>query len=353
MNPFIHEFLPGRVMFGEGSLDRLPGEVERLGRSRVMLIVSDAEAHLGDRAATALAEKVALRWSRIRQHVPVELAAEAIEAAGAARVDLLVSIGGGSTTGLAKAVALTTRLPIVAVPTTYAGSEMTPIWGRTEDGVKTTGRDPVVLPTAVVYDPALTVSLPSAITGASGMNALAHCVEATYARNASPVTTSLAVESVRTLASALPDAVRRPDDLTARSDALYGAFLAGTVLATAGISIHHHVCHVLGGMFDLPHAELHTVVLPQAVAAVATADPGSVRHLASVLGPDVPGALYDLAKDLALPTSLAEIGMSADRIEEAVPRVVAATAGDPTPLSQDSARRLLQDAVSGVRPARP
>ncbi|WP_380163380.1 maleylacetate reductase [Jannaschia sp. R86511] len=350
MHPFVHESLPGRVVFAAGAVNSLPAEVDRFTQPRVLLIAAEAERHLAARVETLLGDRVVAVWRTVRQHVPTDLADDAAAAAAAAAANLLLSVGGGSTTGLAKAVALRTGLPVLAVPTTYAGSEMTPIWGQTDKGTKTTGRDTAVLPRVVVYDPELTTGLPTAVTAASGMNALAHCVEAAYAPGASPVTTAQAMTAVEVLTDALPRAVDHPDDLDARSDALYGAFLAGSVLATAGISVHHHVCHVLGGLFDLPHAQMHAIVLPHATWAVAAADPEALRALERVLGADVPARLFDLTARLGLPTALAAIGMQDADIDIAVPRVLAATAGDPTPLTPATARRLLHAAVGGTRP---
>ena len=248
---FVHEALPGRVVFGVGSVEHLGEEVDRLGARRVLAIA-------GKRAIDGLVERLGGRWAAsftdVQQHVPVEAAARAVAAAAAAEADCLVAMGGGSATGMAKAVALDHDAPIVAVPTTYAGSEVTPIYGLTGPEGKRTGRDPRALPRTVLYDPALTTGLPAGVTGPSGMNALAHAVEALYAPGANPVTALLAEEGARALHRGLPGAVADPGDLAARSDALLGAWLAGTALAAAGIGIHHQLCHLLGGAYRLPHA---------------------------------------------------------------------------------------------------
>lgn len=351
MNPFVHVQHPTRVVFGPGRLDELPDEVDRFGATRVMAIAGQPERALLDRVTALLGDRVATRWDEVRQHVPSDLAERAAAHARTHGVDLIVTIGGGSTTGLGKAIVLRHEVPIVAVPTTYAGSEMTHIWGQTTDGRKTTGRAAAVLPKTVVYDPELTLTLPQHVSGASGMNAMAHCVEAVYAPGASPITTSFSLLAIESLAKGLPGVVAAPDDMEARSAAQFGAFLSGMVLATAGISIHHHVCHVLGGMFDLPHAELHTVVLPQAVAAVAAAVPEAVAQIATALGTDdAATGLYDLTTSMDLPTALSAIGMGEDQVEQAVPRCVEATADDVLPLDSGGARRLLTSAVKGERP---
>jgi alcohol dehydrogenase class IV len=294
------------------------------------------------------------RFDAVRQHVPVEVSAAAIAAARESRADAVLSVGGGSTTGTAKAIALETGLPIVAVPTTYAGSEMTPIWGSTEGTVKTTGRDLTVLPRLVVYDPELTVSLPAAITAASGMNALAHCVEALYAPGRNPVTSLIALEAIGALGRALPGAVAAPEDIGARSEALYGAYLAGSAFAVAGSGLHHKICHALGGAFDLPHAETHSVVLPHVVAFQQPAAAELMDRVAGALGA-APGeaatALFDLAAGMDVPTSLAAIGMPADGAEQVVEPILGAVPADnPRPVGADDVRAILAAAYEGARP---
>ncbi len=351
MEPFVHIQHPARIVFGAGQLASLPTELERLGATRAMTIAGAPESGLLDRVCELIGVRGAARWNEVRQHVPGELAERAAQHAADHDVDALVTVGGGSTTGLAKAIALRHEVPIVAIPTTYAGSEMTTIWGETRDARKTTGRDPAVLPATVIYDPELTVSLPPAISGASGMNAMAHCVEAVYAPGASPITTGFALQAITSLACGLPGVVADPQDLDARGRAQFGACLSGMVLATAGVSIHHHLCHVLGGMYDLPHAELHTVLLPHAVAAVSTAAPDAVAAIAEALGAADAGAgLFDLADSMGLPTSLAAIGMDMEQVPAAVPRCVEATTRDLPALDAGSAQELLERAVKGIRP---
>ena len=251
--------------------------------------------------------------------------------------DAVVTFGGGSATGLGKAIALEIPLPILGVPTTYAGSEMTPIWGLTEGARKQTGRDPRVQPATVVYDPVLTLSLPPSIAGPSGMNALAHCAEALYAPGANPITSLMAEEGIRALATGLPQVVAAPDDLDARGAVLVGAYLAGASFGAAGSGVHHKICHVLGGAYDLPHAELHAVVLPHALALMAPLEPVALDRIAAAMGePDVPGALFDLDRRLGIPKSLVEIGMEPDSLDEATDLVADATATGPGGVTRDS-----------------
>jgi alcohol dehydrogenase class IV len=243
-------------------------------------------------------------------------------------------------------------LPIVAIPTTFSGSEMTPIYGVMAGGGKRTGRDARVLPRTVIYDPRLLLALPARIAGPSGINAVAHAVEALYAEDANPVTSLMAEEAIRALAAALPRVVGTPGDLGARSDALYGAWLAGSCLGAVGMALHHKLCHTLGGAFNLPHAETHTVVLPHAVHYNRAAAPDAMARAARALGggADAAGALFDLGRALRAPASLAEIGMPASSLDEAARLALANPYFNPRPIEYAGVRRLLQDAWDGRRP---
>jgi alcohol dehydrogenase class IV len=268
--------------------------------------------------------------------------------------DAVLSIGGGSTTGTAKAVALHTALPIIAVPTTYAGSEVTPIWGATAGGVKTTGRDLAVLPRTVLYDPELTFSLPASITVSSALNALAHCIEALYARGANPITSLIAVEGIRALAAGLPPVVADPHDRSARSDLLYGAYLAGSAFAAAGSGLHHTICHVLGGAFDLPHAQTHAVVLPHVAAFNEAAVPDMARAARALGSDSVAGGLALLVSATGAPTSLHALGMPADGVDQVVSTVMAKDlSANPRPVTEFDVRNILAAALTGQQPVVP
>jgi alcohol dehydrogenase class IV len=318
---FEYDALPIRVVFGLGVAERKLGEiVDDLGVRRALVVVTEREEPLARRLVAPFAERVAGVFTDVHPHVPVAVAEAARAAVARYDADAVLSIGGGSTTGTAKAIALTTGLPIVAVPTTYAGSEVTPVWGLTEDGRKTTGTDRRVLPRVVVYDPELTVTLPPALSAVSGLNAIAHCVEAFWGPRANPVTSLMAEEGIRALSCGLSGVVRDPENMEARSGVLYGAWLAGTVFATAGSGLHHKICHVLGGAYDLPHAELHAVVLPHATALVASSLPEVDARLAEALrAPDgtAASALAALARRLGVPTALREIGLPEDELARA------------------------------------
>ncbi len=353
---FSYEPLPGRVVFGAGARARLPEEADRVGIRRILVLSTPEQRDTAEAVAASLGDRVAGIFPRAVMHVPIDVAHEAREEAACLGADGFLAVGGGSTVGLAKAIALVSALPIVAIPTTYAGSEMTPIFGITEGGIKTTGRDPRVLPRTVIYDPELTLSLPAALSAASGLNAVAHAVEALYAPDANPIVSLMAAESIAAFATALPDVVRNPHDLAARSEALYGAWLAGSVLGSVGMGLHHKLCHTLGGTFDLPHAETHAVLLPHAIAYNAAFATIALAPAARALGvsgaEDVPGALFDLAVAVGAPTSLAAIGMPADGLDRAAEIATRSPYPNPRPLERGAIRSLLQNAFDGRRPPR-
>jgi alcohol dehydrogenase class IV len=356
MSSFIYDPLPGRVVFGAGSSRRqLAAEVARLGPGRLLVIASVRDGALAAELTRPLAERVVGGFSGVRQHVPVEVAEEVRAQARACGADGLLAIGGGSAIGTAKAAALELGLPIIAVPTTYAGSEMTAIYGITTGQRKQTGRSPAVLPRLVVYDPELTLSLPPAISGPSAMNALAHCVEAFYAPGANPITALIAEEGIRALARGVPGAVASPGELGPREETLYGAYLAGAALAVAGTGLHHKICHVLGGAYNLPHADLHTVVLPHATAFNEVALPAEMARVRAALGApagqSAAAALYELARTIGAPASLREIGMAEGQLAEALPLVLAAMPADnPRPIDRAGIAALLEDAFWGREP---
>jgi alcohol dehydrogenase class IV len=352
MRPFVCDLPAYRVTFGPGSLDRLPDEVRRVGGTRAVVISMPAEKHFADEASARLGTLSAGTYAGVvAQHVPVEMLRDAKAHAASVGADCYVVIGGGSTVGVGKGLALETGLPIVAVPTTYAGSEMTPIYGLTEGGIKKTSRDRKVMPRAVIYDVNLTLTLPPRIAGPSGMNAMAHCVEALYAPDANPIVSLLAEEGIRALARSLPVVVQEPSNLDARSDAQYGAWLGGTVLGAVGMSIHHKLCHTLGGSFNLPHAETHTVVLPHATAYNRDAAPEAMRRIAAALGTsDAAQGIYDLIGTIGAPRALKDIGMPADGLDRAADLALQNRYDNPRPLELGGIRELLQRAYDGSRP---
>jgi alcohol dehydrogenase class IV len=348
---FIHDQAPGRVVFGAGALDRLAEEAERLGVERALVLSTPGQRRLAEEAARRLGGRAAGIHPHAVMHVPVEVARAAAAEARRLGADATVAIGGGSTVGLAKGVALETGLPIIAVPTTYAGSEMTDIQGMTEGGVKRTIRDRKVLPRVVIYDPRLTLDLPAKVSGPSGINAIAHSVEALYAPDGNPVISLMAEEGIRALGHSLPVVVREPRNVEARADALYGAWLCGAALGAVSMSLHHKLCHALGGSFNLPHAETHTVILPHAARYNEPAAEEAVARVARALGAtDAPGAIFDLAQRIGAPTSLKELGLRETDLDRAAEIATQNPYKNPRPIERPAIRALLDAAFHGRRP---
>ena len=346
---FTHDWLPQRVRFASGgAAEAVAEEVRRLGAARVMAIASDAT-----RAEPVLTGvRIAVLHTDVVMHVPLEVAERARAVAAEQHVDALVCVGGGSTTGLAKAVALTTGLPIVAVPTTYAGSEATDVWGLTDNGRKTTGVDRVVLPRAVVYDASLMLGLPVPTSVASGLNALAHCVDSMWGPRTDPIDQSLALEGIRALRTGLPRVVEDPMELAGREQTLYGAYLSAVAFASAGSGLHHKICHVLGGMFNLAHAETHAAVLPYVLALNAPAVPALDQRMAEAFAADSALAgLLALRDETSAPRSLRDLGLNEDDVPKAVqPILDASPESNPTPVTAENIEALLRAAWAGKEP---
>jgi alcohol dehydrogenase class IV len=353
MQPFVYNGQPGRIVFGVGALEHLGREIELLGARRALVLSTPEQRDSAEMIAARLADRCAGIFDRAVMHVPIETAREARAVAARLGADCAVTIGGGSTTGLGKAIALESSLPILAIPTTYAGSEVTPIYGITEAGLKKTGRDARVLPRTVIYDPLLTLGLPSAMTVTSAMNAIAHAVEGLYAQDTNPIMSMVAEEGIRAIASGLPRVHAQADHLEGRSDCLYGAWLCGSVLGNVGMALHHKLCHTLGGTFNLPHAETHTIVLPHATAfneAAAGAAMERVRRGLGCAGSAAQG-LYDLAAAHGAPLALRDLGLREADLDRAADIAVTAPYWNPRPIDRAGIRALLDDAFHGRRPA--
>lgn len=351
LKPFVFSSAPARVLFGFGTLERLPKELERLGLERALLLTTARQEARAQALARQIGTRVAGVFAGAVMHIPVEVTQLALAQVAAIGADGVVALGGGSVIGLAKAIALRTDLPQVVVPTTYAGSEMTAILGETADGVKTTLRSPRVLPEAVIYDVDVTMSLPIAVSAVSGMNAIAHAVEALYAKDTNPIVQLMAVEGIAAMARVLPRIVAKPQDREARSDALYAAFLCGWCLGSAAMGLHHKLCHTLGGTFGLPHAETHAVMLPHVVAYNAAAAPDAMTKLAAALGVVDPAqGLFELARRVGAPRSLRELGLQKDKLEEAAALACSNPYWNPKTLDFAGIRKLLGEAWDGRGP---
>jgi maleylacetate reductase len=348
---FVYQARAGRVVFGPGSLRHLEREVLQLGSERALILCSPEQKGTGEAVAARLGPRAAGVFDRAVMHVPLELAKEARALARELKADCAIAVGGGSTIGLGKAIALESDLPILAVPTTYAGSEMTPIYGITDAGLKKTGTDLRVLPKTVIYDADLTMSLPVALSVTSGINAIAHAAEALYSRDENPVTSLMAEEGIAALARALPLIVADPQNVEARAEAQYGAWLCGTVLGSVGMALHHKLCHTLGGSFNLPHAQTHTIVLPHALAYNRQAAPNAMQRIARALGStDAALGIYELAKRCGAPLALKDIGMSAEDVSKAADIASSNPYWNPRQIERDALLGLLQDAFDGVAP---
>jgi alcohol dehydrogenase class IV len=353
MQSFVYNGLPARVLFGSGTRHQLKSEIEQAKCTRALVLGTPEQKTSAEELARALGVLAVGTFTEAAMHTPVDVTERALRKVGDVKADCTVAVGGGSTIGLGKAIALRTDLIQFAIPTTYAGSEMTPIIGETRDGAKTTQRTLKVLPEVVIYDVDLTLTLPARMSATSGMNAIAHAVEALYAQDRNPVMSLMAEEAIRALGHALPVIVANPQDHAARSDALYGAWLCGVCLGSVGMALHHKLCHVLGGSFDLPHAETHTVILPHAFAYNAAAAPDAAGCIARALGgKDAALALFDLSGALGAPRSLKSLGMPEDGIEKAADIAVRNPYWNPRPIARDAIRDLIARAWAGEAPLR-
>ncbi|WP_299779401.1 maleylacetate reductase [uncultured Roseobacter sp.] len=341
-----------RVRFGRAIRRDLASELERLGSRQAMILSTPQQSDLAFEASEVLGPLAAGVFSKATMHTPINVTEDALEHLRASRADCLVALGGGSTIGLGKALAYRTDLPQITVPTTYAGSEATPILGQTEDGVKTTLSDPRVLPEVILYDPELVATLPVGMTVTSGLNAMAHAAEALYAENRTKETTNLAIEGLQALAEGLPKVVDAPGDLDAREMTQRGAWACGTVLGRVGMALHHKLCHTLGGSFDLPHAETHAIILPHAIAYNARAAARELEAITDVLGGKSAGqSLFGFAKTLGAPLALRDLGVSETDLDRAADLATRKPYPNPRPVTQNDIRALLQAAWAGDAPA--
>lgn len=348
---FVYQGLPQRVIFGAGASADLRETLRALGCARGLVLSTAGQRPMAETMSQALGGMSAGVFAGAVMHTPVHATEQAVRVYHDVRADCVVSVGGGSTIGLGKAIALRTDAPQVAVPTTYAGSEVTPILGETRGGLKTTQRSPRALPEVVIYDVDLTLSLPPRVSATSGMNAMAHAVEALYARDGNPVVTLMAEEGLKALAGSLPGIVGSPRDVEARTAAQYGAWLCGMCLATTSMALHHKLCHVLGGTFELPHAETHAIVLPHTVAYNASYAPDAMGRLARAIGGEsAVGGLYALSRALPIPLALKDIGMPKDGIAKAVDLAMRDPYWNPGPLDAEGIRSLIHRAYEGTPP---
>jgi maleylacetate reductase len=352
MEQFVFPGLRSRVIFGHGTLTQTGAEIERLGRKRALILstphqkteIETLHERLGGLAAGIFADAT--------MHTPVEITEQALNAFAAAGADCVVALGGGSTTGLGKAIATRTGADQVVLPTTYAGSEMTDILGETAGGEKQTRRDASILPETVIYDVDLTLTLPTSLTVTSGLNAMAHAAEALYAHDRNPILVLVAIEAIRAIADALPVVAKAPRNPEARAAALYGAWLCGMALGGATMALHHKLCHTLGGSFNTPHAETHAILLPHTIGFNADAVPDLLAPVSDLFGDTLGAALFDFAASLGAPTKLKDFGLSESDLDRAAGIAVTNPYWNPRAFDKQSIRALLQDAWDGRRPPR-
>jgi len=351
MESFVYQAAPMRVVFGSGRLADLAAELDRLGVKRALVLTTAQQKSHGEQIAALIGDRAAGVYAGAVMHTPVDVTELAMQQVKALQADGIVAVGGGSTIGLSKAIALRTDLPQIVVPTSYAGSEMTPILGETREGLKTTQSSPKILPETVIYDVDLTRTLPPAFAVTSGVNAIAHAVEALYARDANPVVSLMAEEGIRLFAGALPKLAAGEDNAAARDDALRAAWLCGACLGAVGMGLHHKLCHTLGGTFNLPHAETHTVILPHAMAYNTPAVPVAAARVARALGAgQAAQGLFDLTQGLGAKVALRDLGMPKDGIERATDLAVSNAYWNPRPLERDAIRDLIARAWAGDPP---
>jgi alcohol dehydrogenase class IV len=339
-----------RVLFGAGRRADTAKELERLGIRGALFLSTPEQKQDVEKLSGAMPHLHAGSFANATMHTPVDVTQNAMAMVQENQIDGIVAMGGGSTIGLSKAIALRTDLPQVVIPTTFAGSEMTSIIGQTEDGQKTTEVTPKVLPETVIYDPELVATLPSFIAGPSGMNAIAHAVEALYAQDGNPIISLMAEESIRAIGTALP-AIMKDQDNDAMEQALYGAWLAGACLGSVGMSIHHKICHVLGGSFDLPHAAIHCLMIPYTAAYNAEAAAPAMNRVARALGSQsAPSGLFDLMQITNRETSLKDFGISESDLDRAADIALLKPYWNPRTVTHEGVRSMLQTAWEGRAP---
>lgn len=340
----VHETAASRVVLGAGARHLLTDEIDRLGVSRVLVVATRSAGTAGDEAAAALGDRAVARFDRAVVHTPVAVTEHAMDLVRSASVDAVLTIGGGAAIGLGKAVVARSGVAHLAVPTTYAGSEATLVLGETRDGVKQTRRDPALLPGTVVYDVELTLGLPVGLTLTSAVNALAHAVEALWAPNATPVSDALATEAAGLVLTSLPDVLGAPADVAARTALQQGAWLAGTCLATAQMGLHHQLAHVLGGAFDLPHAELHAMLLAPVMRHNLASAPRAAERLRRIAGEDPAERVATLAASYDGPTRLRDLGVAREQLAAVAEQVAASPYPNPGPVDVDAVLGVLRAA---------
>lgn len=347
---FAVDLQPAHVRFRAGARELLAEECDRLGVKRVLLVCTPSGAARYRAVAEALGPRLAATFAAAEPHCPEPVVERCRALWRSAGADGVVTVGGGSTIALGKNLAAEDGAKFICMPTTYSGSEMTDIFGRKVGNEKRTARNVACRAHAVIYDPELTLGLPRHETVTTGMNSLAHAVEALYPPTPNPVAFLLAREALCAHRDGLPGAAANPADIGARTRALYAGFLGGLLIGMTGIALHHRLCHVLGGLFDLPHGEANSVVLAHVVAYNAPAAPEAARVIAEVFGDgDAARAIDAFARRIGAPTSLREIGMPEAGIDAVVKETLARGGWNPRPPAEAGLRQLVRSAWEGRR----
>jgi maleylacetate reductase len=349
---FLYAAAPARVLFGQGRSKTLGVELDHLNVSRVLVVCTRSGEERYREVIAPFGARCAGVFAKAQPHCPEPIAEAALDAFAAARADGIVTIGGGSTIGLGKVIAARRKVPFIAIPTTLSGSEMTALYGMKIGQEKRTWTDPNAKARSVIYDPDLTATLPKHETATTGMNCLAHCVEALYPAQPNPIANLLALDGIRALYTALPRVIKH-NDVESRTSALYGGFLGGLLVSMVGIGLHHKICHVLGGHFNLPHGETNSVILPHVVAFNAPALSAVIGDIARAIGTsDVVAAIFALAERIGAPMSLRELGLVYSDLDPVSEEIATKAVGNPRPVNVDDIRALLRDAWEGRRPPR-
>ena len=350
-NEFTTTSPPVKVIFKVGASKNSGEEISALGCSRALVLSTEFQRDIAQQLIANLGAKAVGLFADAQMHTPIDVTQKALEYAKKVEADCIIAIGGGSTTGLSKAIAYRTDLPQIIIPTTYAGSEATSILGQTENGIKTTVTANSIQPEVIIYDAELVRSLPVDMTITSALNAMAHAAEALYAKNRNPIATMQATEGLRAFANSLALVRDNPDNLEARGETLFGAWLCGSVLGQVGMALHHKLCHTLGGSFDLPHAQTHAILLPHTIAYNARAVSDLLTPVSEIFGADNAGtAIYQFAQSLDAPSALRELGLKKADLDQAVTIATKNPYWNPQPIEKAALRSLLQAAWEGSAP---
>ena len=349
----VYNATPPRILFGSGSVSQIDAEVQRLGAHRALIISTPGRSRLADSIAPMLGKNFAGVLSEAISQVPIELAIRGRKQVAELGADCLIAVGGGASIGLAKGVALELGIPVIAIPTTYSGSEMTGFCGITIHGIKRMHTSLNMLARTVIYDPELTLELPCEVSAASAMNALAHCIDAAVVNTCSPIIAQAAYEGARVIMNSIGRVAKYPADIEARTEALYGAYLSGAAL-TGGFALQHGLAHVLGGSFNVSHGLSHALVLPHVTAFHAQHFPHMMEPVAHAMGVPVSQlgiAVFELLVQTGLPTGLSQVGFIRADLDRAADITIETDNGQtPIRLTRAMVRNLLEATYLGVRP---